>query len=127
MKPKVNENAFDDLLSSQGFSATSRIQANQSLGELKRTEEIKDMDPVSIRIRDWTKGKERNIRALLGSLKDVLWEGADKWDQPNISQLYTANEVRTLMRMEELRKKVRFCVINNVASVFAKSVVSGVS
>ena len=55
-------------------------------------------DPVSIAIRDWVKGKERNIRALLGSLNDVLWDGADKWDQPAMSQLLTAGQVKKSYR-----------------------------
>uniref|UniRef100_A0A914VVN4 Uncharacterized protein n=1 Tax=Plectus sambesii TaxID=2011161 RepID=A0A914VVN4_9BILA len=77
VKPKVKEDAFADLLRSDDFPVIPRNPAYQSLDDMKRVGEIKDVDPVSIRIRDWTKGKERNIRALLGSLKDVLWEGAD--------------------------------------------------
>lgn len=45
------------------------------------------------KIRDWTDGKERNIRALLGSLNDVLWEGAEKWQQPRMADLLSAVQV----------------------------------
>ncbi|VDM74635.1 unnamed protein product [Strongylus vulgaris] len=67
---------------------------NRTLGDMKRAEEIKEMDPVSIKIRDWVAGKERNIRALLGSLNDVLWEGAEKWQQPRMADLLTAAQVK---------------------------------
>lgn len=44
-------------------------------------------------VRDWTKGKEKNIRALLVSLNDVLWEGADNWIQPKMADLLTPSQV----------------------------------
>jgi hypothetical protein len=39
-------------------------------------------------IRDWIRGKERNIRALMSSLNEVLWEEAKaNWIPPTISDL----------------------------------------
>uniref|UniRef100_A0A183US88 Cyclin-G-associated kinase n=1 Tax=Toxocara canis TaxID=6265 RepID=A0A183US88_TOXCA len=96
IRPKVTENAFDDLLTSQGFLSTSR--SAKTINEMKRADEIKTLDPISIKIRDWTNGKERNIRALLGSLNDVLWEGADKWTQPSMGDLLTAAQVKKVYR-----------------------------
>ncbi|KHJ99627.1 DnaJ domain protein [Oesophagostomum dentatum] len=92
-KPKVSSDTFGDLLSSQGFTASSK-NVNRTLGDMKRAEEIREMDPVSVKIRDWVGGKERNIRALLGSLNDVLWEGADKWQQPRMGDLLSAAQVK---------------------------------
>ncbi|WKY14692.1 hypothetical protein Q1695_000318 [Nippostrongylus brasiliensis] len=96
-KPKVAGDVFGDILSSQGFTASSK-NANRTLGDLRRADEIKDMDPVSIKIRDWVVGKERNIRALLGSLNDVLWEGAEKWQQPSMADLLSAAQVKRCYR-----------------------------
>ncbi|CAJ0610271.1 unnamed protein product [Cylicocyclus nassatus] len=93
-KAKVSSDTFGDLLSSQGFTTSSAKNMNRTLGDMKRAEEIKEMDPVSIKIRDWVNGKEKNIRALLGSLNDVLWEGAEKWQQPSMADLLTANQVK---------------------------------
>uniref|UniRef100_A0A1I7SA26 Protein kinase domain-containing protein n=1 Tax=Bursaphelenchus xylophilus TaxID=6326 RepID=A0A1I7SA26_BURXY len=88
MGPKFGENAFDDILSQQGF-ASSKVNSQRTLADLKREEEVQNMDPNQIKIRDWTKGKERNIRALLGSLNDVLWEGQHNWNQPGMGELLT--------------------------------------
>ena len=81
---------------------------------MQREEEVKYLDPIQIKvlykhlfrsfliflqIRDWTKGKERNIRALLGSLNDVLWEGAEKWQQPSIGDLLTPAQVRNFIEL----------------------------
>ncbi|KAK0406926.1 hypothetical protein QR680_018892 [Steinernema hermaphroditum] len=93
VKPKVTANAFDDLLSAQGFSSSAK-NSNRSLADMRKEEESKQMDPVSIAIRDWKAGKEKNIRALLCSLNDILWEGADKWNQPNMSDILSAGQVK---------------------------------
>uniref|UniRef100_A0A1I7YGM0 Cyclin-G-associated kinase n=1 Tax=Steinernema glaseri TaxID=37863 RepID=A0A1I7YGM0_9BILA len=93
MKPKVTANAFDDLLASQGFSSSSK-NSNRSLADMRKEEENKQMDPVAVAIRDWKAGKEKNIRALLCSLNDILWEGADKWNQPNMSDILSAGQVK---------------------------------
>lgn len=42
-------NAFDDILSSQGFSSSAK-QANRSLADLKREEDSKTMDPITIKV-----------------------------------------------------------------------------
>ncbi|PAV73491.1 hypothetical protein WR25_26656 isoform B [Diploscapter pachys] len=97
-KTKLTSSTFDDLLSSQGFTSTSRSNANRTLGSMQREEEVKYLDPIQIKIRDWTKGKERNIRALLGSLNDALWEGAEKWQQPSIGDLLTPAQVKKFYR-----------------------------
>lgn len=49
-------------------------------------------------MHDWTEGKERNIRALLCSLHTVLWEGEDKWQEPGMHQLVTADQVKKVYR-----------------------------
>uniref|UniRef100_A0A914C2P2 non-specific serine/threonine protein kinase n=1 Tax=Acrobeloides nanus TaxID=290746 RepID=A0A914C2P2_9BILA len=96
-KSKLDKNTFDDLLSNQGFNFTTK-NANRTLADLKREEEIRTMDPVSIKIRDWKKGKERNIRALIGSLHEVLWEGANGWSQPNMADLFAETQVKKYYR-----------------------------
>lgn len=50
-------------------------------------------------IRDWCKGKERNIRALLGSLHEVLWSDANsKWTAVSMANLLTAADVKKYYR-----------------------------
>ncbi|CAD5228778.1 unnamed protein product [Bursaphelenchus okinawaensis] len=94
---KFGANAFDDILSQQGF-ASSKQNSQRTLADLKREEEVQNMDPTRIKIRDWTKGKERNIRALLGSLNDVLWEGSSNWNQPGMGELLSDINVKKYYR-----------------------------
>ena len=49
-------------------------------------------------MRQWTEGKERNIRALLCSLRDVLWEGESRWKDVGMHQLVTADGVKKVYR-----------------------------
>lgn len=44
------EDAFNDILSSQGFYSSSKL-ANRSLADLKREEESKNMDPIEIKVK----------------------------------------------------------------------------
>uniref|UniRef100_A0A0R3RS94 Protein kinase domain-containing protein n=1 Tax=Elaeophora elaphi TaxID=1147741 RepID=A0A0R3RS94_9BILA len=95
-KPKNFENAFDDLLTSQGFQTSAKTI--KSLGEMKRQEEIKGLDPVTVKVKEWTNGKERNIRALLGSMNNILWPNAENWVQPSIGDLLTAQQIKKYYR-----------------------------
>ncbi len=47
----MEPSAFDELLSSQGFSST-RSASNATLGEMKRKEDIKELDPDTIKVLD---------------------------------------------------------------------------
>ncbi|KAI6239496.1 Cyclin-G-associated kinase [Aphelenchoides fujianensis] len=101
--PKFDESAFDDILSSQGFSSTAK-NAQRSLADMKRAELARELSPTemkAIQIRDWTEGKEKNIRALLSSLNEVLWEGAN----------YTPPTVVDLMPDENVKKFYRRALI----------------
>uniref|UniRef100_A0A1I8EZ43 Other/NAK/GAK protein kinase n=1 Tax=Wuchereria bancrofti TaxID=6293 RepID=A0A1I8EZ43_WUCBA len=91
-KPKNFENAFDDLLTSQGFQTSSKTI--KSLDEMKRQEEIRELDPIEVKVKEWTNGKERNIRALLGSMNNILWPNAENWVQPSIGDLLTAQQIK---------------------------------
>ncbi len=69
--------AFEDLLSQNGFTSSSAASdKNRTIGEMKKAEDIKMMDPDTARIFEWTHGKQRNLRALLCSLDTVVWEGS---------------------------------------------------
>lgn len=91
---KVSMDAFSDLLNQGGFKSTQRDNQKQSIGTMLKQEQSKNLTPEEIQIRDWTQGKERNIRALLGSLHNVLWEGADRWNQPSMGDLLTPDQIK---------------------------------
>ena len=49
-------------------------------------------------VRDWTEGKERNLRALLSSLHQVLWDGEARWKPIGMHQLVTADQVKKVYK-----------------------------
>ena len=78
---------FDDLLNSQGFTSSSQqSQSNRPIGELRKAEEMKQMDPETAAVYEWAHGKERNLRALLCSLDSVIWEGS-RWTKCGMHQV----------------------------------------
>ena len=50
-------------------------------------------DAVSERVDKWRKGKEQNLRALLGSLDAVLWADSG-WKKVNMSELLNPSKVK---------------------------------
>lgn len=94
-KPKVpSKSDFGDLLG--GFVPTSEA-ANRPIGEMKKEEEKKSMDPDQAVIYEWTHGKSRNLRALLCSLDSVIWSGS-RWTKCGMHQLVTHNDVKKMYR-----------------------------
>jgi len=66
--------------------------------EQRREELEKTMDPVKLKIQDWTEGKRNNIRALLSSLGDVLWDGEDRWSRPGMHLMIDPVQVKKIYR-----------------------------
>lgn len=96
-KPPVSNNAFEDLLGQQGFSASSKNEP-KTIGSMRKQQLAEDMDPNKLKIMEWTQGKERNIRALLCSLHTVLWEGEDRWKGIGMHDLVTPDQVKKVYR-----------------------------
>uniref|UniRef100_A0A1I8BNR1 Protein kinase domain-containing protein n=1 Tax=Meloidogyne hapla TaxID=6305 RepID=A0A1I8BNR1_MELHA len=95
---KLNFDAFDDLLSAQGFISTAK-QSNKTLSDMAKERDAKEMDPLTLKIKDWTDGKQRNIRALLGSLSQILWDEAKVvWQQPSVAELFAQDKVKKYYR-----------------------------
>ncbi|CAK5079286.1 unnamed protein product [Meloidogyne enterolobii] len=97
-KTSLNFDAFDDLLSAQGFISSSK-QSNKTLSAMVKERDAKGMDPLALKIKDWTDGKQRNIRALLGSLSLILWDEAKiVWQQPSVAELFAPDKVKKYYR-----------------------------
>nr|XP_046204101.1 cyclin-G-associated kinase isoform X1 [Oncorhynchus gorbuscha] len=102
-KPKVKEDDFEDLLSTQGFaSKLSDKSGPRTIAEMRKQELSKNTDPLKLQILDWIEGKERNIRALLSTLHTVLWEGETRWKPVNIADLVTPDQVKRYYRKAAL-------------------------
>ncbi|XP_058491960.1 cyclin-G-associated kinase [Solea solea] len=97
-KPKVKQDDFGDLLSTQGFASTFDKKGPRTIAEMRRQEITKDMDPLKLQILDWIEGKERNIRALLSTLNTVLWEGETRWKPVGMADLVTPDQVKKYYR-----------------------------
>ncbi|XP_030592919.1 cyclin-G-associated kinase-like isoform X1 [Archocentrus centrarchus] len=97
-KPKVKEDDFGDLLSTQGFASKPDKKGPRTIAEMRRQEITKDMDPLKLQILDWIEGKERNIRALLSTLHTVLWEGEMRWKPVSMADLVTPDQVKKYYR-----------------------------
>ncbi|KAL0979838.1 hypothetical protein UPYG_G00190490 [Umbra pygmaea] len=102
-KPKVKEDDFEDLLSTQGFaSKLSDKRGPRTIAEMRKQELSRNMDPLKLQILDWIEGKERNIRSLLSTLHTVLWEGETRWRPINIADLVTPEQVKKYYRKAAL-------------------------
>lgn len=97
-KPKVKEDDFEDLLSTQGFASRPDKKGPRTIAEMRRQEITKDIDPLKLQILDWIEGKERNIRALLSTLNTVLWEGETRWKPVGMADLVTPEQVKKYYR-----------------------------
>ncbi|XP_034026857.1 cyclin-G-associated kinase isoform X2 [Thalassophryne amazonica] len=97
-KPKVKEDDFEDLLSTQGFASKFDKKGPRTIAEMRRQEITKDMDPLKLQILDWIEGKERNIRALLSTLHTVLWEGETRWKPISMADVVTPDQVKKYYR-----------------------------
>uniref|UniRef100_A0A8C4HZH2 Cyclin-G-associated kinase n=1 Tax=Dicentrarchus labrax TaxID=13489 RepID=A0A8C4HZH2_DICLA len=97
-KPKVKEDDFEDLLSTQGFASRPDKKGPRTIAEMRRQEITKDIDPLKLQILDWIEGKERNIRALLSTLNTVLWEGETRWKPVGMADLVTPDQVKKYYR-----------------------------
>ncbi|EDQ88562.1 uncharacterized protein MONBRDRAFT_37396 [Monosiga brevicollis MX1] len=87
----VQDGMFDDLLSDSRFA--KRNEKPSSLGAMLKTTRMANEDPIVVEVEAWCEGKDNNIRALLGSLDIILWEGA-RWKPINIGVLTDNNQVR---------------------------------
>lgn len=64
--------------------------------------EVNMNDPVQFKIYKWTQGKENNIRALLSSLQDILWEGENRWKKITLADMLEFSQVKKQYRKASL-------------------------
>jgi hypothetical protein len=73
--------------------AVERLRAANKAAEKEDGEKFALSDKVDARIAAWREGKRDNLRALLGSLDAVLWEGSG-WKKVGLHELVMANKVK---------------------------------
>ncbi len=100
-KPKPRSTALEDLTgqpsatSTQSAEAVSRLRAANLEAERIDDEKFALSDSVSAKLQSWRAGKEGNLRALLASLENVLWEGAG-WKKIGMGELILPGKVKVL-------------------------------
>ncbi|MCJ1394481.1 hypothetical protein MMC18_007359 [Xylographa bjoerkii] len=99
-KPIPTRSALDDLSghpipsnSGPSTEAVTRLRAANAEADRVDDEKFALADTVDERLSQWRKGKEGNLRALLGSLDTVLWEGAG-WRKVGMSELIVPGKVK---------------------------------
>lgn len=95
-KAKVSHASFGDLLG--GFNPTARdVNQGKTIGQMKKADLVKTMDPDDALILDWREGKARNIRSLLCSLHKIIFPGT-RWSECGMHQLVSQADVKKMYR-----------------------------
>lgn len=93
--PKPKASALSDLGGNSGADsdAVKRLRAQNQQAEKADDEKFALTDIVDQKVGAWRDGKRDNLRALLGSLDNVMWEGAT-WKKVGMHELITNGKVK---------------------------------
>ena len=92
------------------FAARVRAKQQEKVDALRAREEAAQVEQegkadlqgtAGVKIEAWAKNKEKNVRALLGTLDTVLWEGA-AWKKVSMGDLMEASAVHKAFRRANL-------------------------
>ncbi|KAM7543291.1 hypothetical protein Aperf_G00000004656 [Anoplocephala perfoliata] len=103
VRPRVTEDAFEDLLggfsssSGEAFGSSRRNQQPKTLAQIRHQKLAQTEDPEALKVIEWLDGKEKNVRALLCTLDAVLWEGV-RWEQISMADVLTVQQVKQQYR-----------------------------
>ena len=94
-KPRPKVSALDNLApeSVQSAEAVSRLRAANAAADRVDDEKFALTDVVDSRVKKWRLGKESNLRALLSTLQNVLWEGSG-WKEIGMGELLMPGKVK---------------------------------
>ena len=94
-KPKPKISAFGDLApeSAQSGEAVSKLRAANAAADRVDDEKFALADVIDLRVKKWRLGKETNLRALLSTLQNVLWEGSG-WKEIGMGELLMPGKVK---------------------------------
>ncbi|KAH8664246.1 hypothetical protein BX600DRAFT_398334 [Xylariales sp. PMI_506] len=92
-KPRPKPSALSDLGPQKSSEAVERLRAANIAAEQADDEKFALSEKVDARISAWRDGKRDNLRALIGSLDQVLWENSG-WKKVGLHELVMANKVK---------------------------------
>ncbi|ANB13840.1 Swa2p [Sugiyamaella lignohabitans] len=90
---RVSTPANDGPQSAAGKAALARVKNAHATAEKNDSERFILHDSVSSRIESWRHGKEDNLRALLGSLDNILWPESG-WKKVSLAELVIPKKVK---------------------------------
>ncbi|EFX01777.1 uba ts-n domain containing protein [Grosmannia clavigera kw1407] len=73
--------------------AVQRLRQANKAAEREDADKLALTDQVDARVARWRDGKKDNLRALLGSMDAVLWEGSG-WNKVGLHELVMPNKVK---------------------------------
>lgn len=92
-KPRPRPSATADLAPQKDSAAVERLRAANQAAEKEDEERFVISERVDAKVSAWRDGKRENLRALLGSMDNVLWEGSG-WKKVGMHELVMANKVK---------------------------------
>ena len=95
VRAKPKPSALASLGPQKSSEAVQRLRQANSAAAREDDEKFALSEKVDARVAAWRDGKRENIRALLGSLDQVLWEGSG-WKKVGLHELLVANKVKII-------------------------------
>lgn len=92
-RPRPKPSALSDLNPQKSSDAVQRLREANKAAEAADDEKFALGEKVDAKIAAWRDGKRDNLRALIGSLDTVLWEGSG-WKKIGLHELVMANKVK---------------------------------
>ncbi|OTB05180.1 hypothetical protein M426DRAFT_319990 [Hypoxylon sp. CI-4A] len=92
-KPRPKPSVMSDLNPQKSSEAVQRLREANKAAEAADNEKFALGEKVDAKIAAWRDGKRDNLRALIGSLDQVLWEGSG-WKKVGLHELVMANKVK---------------------------------
>ncbi|KAM0434048.1 hypothetical protein ACHAPT_003992 [Fusarium lateritium] len=92
-KPRPRPSATASLAPQKSSEAVTRLREANEAAAREDDEKFVLSEKVDAKISAWRDGKRDNLRALIGSLDTVLWEGSG-WKKVGLHELVMANKVK---------------------------------
>lgn len=92
-RPRPTPSAIASLAPAQSSEAVTRLREANKAAAKEDDEKFALSESVDARVSAWRDGKRDNLRALLGSLDNVLWANSG-WKKVGMHELVVANKVK---------------------------------
>lgn len=92
-RPRPKPSAVGSLTPSQSSEAVTRLRQANEAAAREDDEKFALSEKVDAKVSAWRDGKRDNLRALLGSMDQVLWENSG-WKKVGLHELVMVNKVK---------------------------------